>query len=589
MTKTRKFKGASLRLAAVLALAMTGVPVLAACKLQSLEIPVRLADGRPIAKLGINGTELPMLVDSGAFFSMLPESTAAQLGLVLRPLPTGLTIEGYTGRIEARMAKVDKVSLQGFDIPNVEFVVGGNELNAGLKGILGRNFLAVTDTEYDLANGVVRLHFPQGECRGDMAYWAGDAPVIGEDLVGRDDALRVTVRINDRRFKAVLDTGAPSTSIKIRTARRAVVEEQDMTLVGKVGGAGEGRVRSWTANVANFELGGEKIANNRFSIDETSQGDHDMLIGLDYFLSHRIYVSHKQRKLYATWNGGPVFAKLGGAGVSNEEHAAKPDEPAADDDQALANRASAALLRGDTASALRDLNRACELAPQQASHFHARAKLLLSLRKPREAMKDLDQALQLDPAGGEARLTRIMLRQALRDREGALADLQELDMRLPPSSDLRAGMASQYLGLERAPDALRQWELWEPTHRNDIRLAQVLNQRCWLRARLNIELAKGLEDCKQAVDKDGTEPSYRDSLGWTYLRLGDASRARKAFDAALERKPLPWAHFGRALALRSLGKAEEAERDFEAARQLNPRIDAEVSKAGFEGLVPARP
>lgn len=32
-----------------------------------------------------------------------------------------------------------------------------------------------------------------------------------------------------------------------------------------------------------------------------------MLIGADFFLSHRIYVASSQGKLYCTYNGGPVF------------------------------------------------------------------------------------------------------------------------------------------------------------------------------------------------------------------------------------------------------------------------------------------
>ena len=32
-----------------------------------------------------------------------------------------------------------------------------------------------------------------------------------------------------------------------------------------------------------------------------------MLIGADFFLSHHVYVANSQRKLYFTYNGGPVF------------------------------------------------------------------------------------------------------------------------------------------------------------------------------------------------------------------------------------------------------------------------------------------
>ena len=58
---------------------------------------------------------------------------------------------------------------------------------------------------------------------------------------------------------------------------------------------------------------------------------------------------------------------------------------------------------------------------------------------------------------------------------------------------------------------------------------------------------------KEAVDLAGVEPAYHDSLGWTYLRLGDATRAQKAFDAALERRRSAFSLYGRSLALRRLG------------------------------------
>jgi hypothetical protein len=33
----------------------------------------------------------------------------------------------------------------------------------------------------------------------------------------------------------------------------------------------------------------------------------DMLIGADFFLSHRIYVARSQGKIYFTYKGGPIF------------------------------------------------------------------------------------------------------------------------------------------------------------------------------------------------------------------------------------------------------------------------------------------
>lgn len=560
----------------------------AGCDVQQMEIPVRIVDRRPIATLTLNGTEVPMLVDSGAFFSMLSESTATQLKLRLRNLPAGFRIDGYTGRIAARLTRVEKVGLLAVQLSNVEFIVGGNELGAGIMGVLGRNILSMADTEYDLAHGAVRLSFPKGECaKTNFAYWAGNAPVIevplDEGNYRQDTAIRLEVKINGKRTLAVLDTGAPRTSLTLRAARSAGIEEGDLTPVGRVGGAGEGRVKSWTGPVAVFELGGEKISNSRLRIDDTDRSDEGMLVGLDYFLSHRIYVSRLQRQVYVTWNGGPTFAlNQATPGEYDTRFAALPPDVAKDDADALARRGAAAIAAGNYARALEDLNRACELAPGVADYFFARARLHLAMLQVQPALADLDRALHLDPTLAEARLRRVAVHAALGNRPGAQADLMHLDAALPPSSALRADMAEQYARFGQAAEALRQFDFWVNTHQKDARLASVLNSRCWMRARLNIDLPLALQDCKQAVDLDDGAAAYFDSLGWTYLRMGDAARAKKAFDNAIELEALPLSLYGRGLAQLRLNDTASGERDLEAARKLKPSVAEDGRKEGFE-------
>ena len=90
---------------------------------------------------------------------------------------------------------------------------------------------------------------------------------------------------------------------------------------------------------------------------------------------------------------------------------------------------------------------------------------------------------------------------------------------------------------------------------------------------MNLEPAKAVDDCKDAVDEDGDDPLLRYFLGWARLRQGDASAARKAFDKSIELKPqLAWALYGRGLAQTKLGEAEKGRQDLEAARKLLPAI-----------------
>jgi len=559
----------------------------AGCDLSSFDIPVRIVESRPVAMLNLNGTDVPMLLDSGAFFSMLPESTVTQLNLKRRSLPDHIRIEGYAGRIDAGMTRVEKVKFGGIELKNVEFIVGGNEINAGIKGVMGRNFLSIGDTEFDLAHGVVRLVFPKGDCaKADMAYWAGGAPVIEAplDVSFRDDVgkVRVAVRLNGHKVRALLDTGAPSSAVNLLAARRAGVEMGDLKPIGTTGGAGEGRVRAWIGTIASFELGGETIANNRLEVDDTEQIDEPMLIGLDYFLSHRIYVSRLQRKFYATYNGGPVFAQTWEGADANARHAAALEAVADNDADGLARRGAAAAARRDYKRALADLDRACELAPQTPAHFVARAHVLAAMHERARALKDLDEALRLNPALHEARWDRAELRASLDDGDGAQQDLKALDAALPPSAHLRSKMAWVYAQLDLAPQALQQWALWLPSHRNDAATANVLNERCWMRARLGIELPEALEDCRQAVRMDRDNPAFQGSLGWLYWRMNDMPKALKAFNDALAlRQDLPWSLYGRGLCQRRLGNAQAGDRDLEAARRQWPRVDEIVRRAGF--------
>ena len=300
------------RVRALAAICLT-LPVLAhaACQIHSFELPVKMVGSRAVVTVGINGTQVPLTVDSGAFYSSLTDAAAEQL-----KLPTyydsRLRIEGLTGKIETRVATVDKLQLFNGEIPHVEFVVGGNEPGAGTMGLLGRNLLSFTDTEYDLAHGVIRFSFPNDGCdEANMAYWAGTAPVAEIELMrdrrNASPALRAKVKLNGATLVALFDTGA-TTVVSTRAAERAGVAEADMKPSGTVYGAGRGSSKSWTAQFDKFELGGEKISHNRLFVAQFRIEDADMLIGIDFFLSHRVYVSKKQARMFFTYSGGPVFA-----------------------------------------------------------------------------------------------------------------------------------------------------------------------------------------------------------------------------------------------------------------------------------------
>ena len=578
------------RLPSTLALLAAALPWLAqaACQVESIEMPVKMVGSRAVATVGINGTPVPLTVDSGAFFSFLTDAAAEQLKLPATR-NWGLRVEGITGSVDARVTKVDKLQLFKGDIAGVEFVVGGNEPGAGTMGLMGRNLLAFTDTEYDLANGVIRFHFPGEGCADSvMAYWAGATPVTEVDLLDarsreKTPAIRARVKLNGVDLVALLDTGA-TTVVTLRGARRAGVAEADMTPAGTIFGAGRGSARSWTARFETFELEGETVRNNRLRVGSFESRDADMLLGIDFFLSHRIYISKARSKMFITYNGGTVFALNRGQDEGRLPTGAEAaaSSAAAESADHYARRGAASAARRDYERALADLNRACELEPTAAPYFAQRAAVHEALRQGVKALEDFDKALALDPTLSDARMRRAGLRMRLNQRAGAKDDVDALDKSLAPQAQTRLFMANLYLALGEPAQALAQFDRWLPSHPNENGRESALNGRCWARARLGVELEKALDDCDEAIDIDPKSAAFRDSRGWVHLRLGNQRKAMADFDKSIELRPdSPWSLYGRALTKARSGEAAQAEADFAAARKLLANIDAEVSRAGL--------
>jgi tetratricopeptide (TPR) repeat protein/predicted aspartyl protease len=326
----------------------------AGCHLGRAEVPVTMIGLRPTIVAKINGTDTTFIVDSGAFYSTLSPAKAAELKLRLGPPPFNLTMNGIGGSADVSVARVKELTIFNVKVPNVEFIVGGSEPGSGVSGLLGQNFLRIADIEYDLANGVIRLVRPQGCGKAALAYWATpEQPISAMDIDWATPAEPHTTgmaELNGARIRVVFDTGAATSFVSLRAAERAgiKVDQPGVTFAGLSHGIGSRPVKTWVAPFSSFKIGGEEIRNTRLRIGEFSLSVGDMLIGADFFLSHRIYVASSQRKLYFTYNGGPVFNlnKLPAAVTASSASSADSSNP-----DAAAQAGSAATGPAGTAAA----------------------------------------------------------------------------------------------------------------------------------------------------------------------------------------------------------------------------------------------
>jgi tetratricopeptide (TPR) repeat protein/predicted aspartyl protease len=602
---------AALAPALALALALGFQPAAVAadshCTLGKMaEFPITMRGQRPLMTAGINGTDVQFLVDSGAFYSMISPGSASELKLQTRFAPMGLYMTGVGGgRADVQISTVKTFTLAGVPLKNVEFLVGGSEIGAGSVGLLGQNVLHIGDVEYDLANGVVRLIKPIDCRKTNLAYWAAASTpysVISIDApTGLDRHTGGTAYVNGIEIRVMFDTGAGSSVLSLRAAARAGVKPDSPGVVRAGDSYGIGKVTypTYIAPFASFKIGEEEIKNTKLRIGDIDLPNADMLLGPDFFLSHHVYVANSQRKLYFTYNGGPVFnlavkrATEPRAGESEPAPAspataddAAPAVPPAEQAAELSRRGSAAAARGDFDNAIADLTKACELAPAVPEYFYQRGLAYRQTRQPDLALSDFDRSLELKSGDVEVLLSRADLLFRRGDRARAAADLDAADAAAPKESDLRLQMAHAYEGAELPDAAIKQYDLWIEFHSVDARYPAALNGRCWARALQGQALPLALKDCNAAersVQKSSPEfARILDSRALVLLRLGDYEKSIADYDASLKINPKnPWGWYGRGIDELRQHKASEGQADLARAAGIWPQVGDEFARRGI--------
>jgi tetratricopeptide (TPR) repeat protein/predicted aspartyl protease len=572
------------------------------CQLQRYaEMPITMVGMRPLVEGTINGSPTRFLFDSGAFFSIIPRAAADRLGLKVGSVPPQLQVRGVGGAVQVGQTRVKEFTLTGFAggrvYSNVDFLVGGPSFGHDETGLIGQNIIGEADSEYDLANGFVRLFRTQG-CRGRMlAYWSNGAPVaeiqidpttvVSPHLIG-------TAKLNGKRIRVLFDTGAWRSVLTLTAAKRLGIKPEDegLTDAGISGGLGKRAVENWLARFDTLDIGGEVIKNAKLRIGDFSIGTADMLLGADFFLSHRIYVANKHRKMFFTYNGGPVFDLRPNitdpnaappttlASTSQDQPPSAGADPSLDA-AALRRRGAAAASRGALQSALADLDQAIALDASDVESFYQRGIARWRNQQPSLAMDDFDQALKLKPDHVSALLSRGALRLMQRDAAGATADFDVAAGLAPSDSAVNVQIAEAFQHAGQFEEAIRRLDAWIAANPKHDRLPSVLNERCWTRALQGKELELALADCNTAINRQRNS-AVLDSRALVHLRRGDLDAAIADYKAALKLQPKQAGSlYGLGIAQLRKGLRTEAERDMQAALELSSNADESFKRVGL--------
>jgi tetratricopeptide (TPR) repeat protein/predicted aspartyl protease len=572
-------------------------PADAACQIQKyVELPVTIENGAALVAAKLNGQDARLTVDTGAFFSMLSPAAVAKFGLKTGPLPPTISVGGLTGEATVKVTTVKDFSVLGTPLHSVDFLVGEHGMGDS-DGLIGQNLLSLIDIEFDFSGGAIRLMKPIDCGDAPLAYWASDPRAYGaisiDPIVPPQQRIVGSVTINGVRMRALFDTGARRSVLSVQGAHKAGVKTTDPGVVsgGVWGGVGRGLTQTWIAPFNTVDIGGEQVKNTRLRIADITLTDADMIIGADFFLSHRIYVSKGQRKVYFTYNGGPVFnleVPPGTAAPPPTQTAAPATTaagatpPAADeptDAAGFTRRGNAYVARDEFALAVADFGRAAELEPAVPQHEYDRARARLQNRQPILALGDLDQALKLKPDYVAALVLRGEVRAAIKYLDGAKTDF---DAALALDPNVRLQVANAYARANQFDAALADYDIWIASHPKNEDLVGPLNGRCWVRALSGRDLDKALDDCNEALKLWPGAPQVLDSRGLVFLRLNQPDKAIADYDAALKvMSHNAWSLYGRGLAKQLKGQKSAGDADIAAAVAIAPQIAKEAKRVGL--------
>ncbi|HEY4211280.1 MAG TPA: aspartyl protease family protein [Steroidobacteraceae bacterium] len=602
----------------------------ASCELGKLvELPVTMSGLQPVVDGQINGHPEQFLLDSGAFFSSLAPALAKEMNLKLEPLPPNMRVMAIGGTVEMSVTRVKQFTLGTIPLPNVQFLVGGTDVGTG--GIMGQNVLQIADDEYDFANGVFRIIKPQHCSKAILAYWASAGTAYSRmDIDSRAGqtfgATKGYAYLNGKKIRVQFDTGAATSYLALRAAEHVgfKTDGPGVSPAGNSGGLGRRAVRTWVGPFQSFKIGDEEVRNIRLRVGDTALGDVDMLVGADFFLSHHVYVSNEQSKLYFTYNGGPVFnlktilsraaTELPNAVASTAPGAAAatpatpsgnasgaaapapttpsgnapgaaanvPGEPS--DAEGFSRRGAASASRGDLAHAIADLTKATQLAPTEPRYFVQLGDARLSNRQPALAMANYDEALHLKPDLVAALLSRAQLRVESRDFAAAAADLDTIDGLTPKEDVIRIQLGALYTRIGAFDKAVNQLDRWIDARGDTGRTPQALELRCRARGLWDKDVDKALKDCNSALRLSPESAEVLDARAIVRIRMHDYDHAIADLDVVLKAQPRnAGAMYLRGVAKLKKGQTAAGDEDMTAAKMRFPGV---VDDAQRYGLTP---
>ncbi len=259
----------------------------------------------------LNGQNVRLMLDTGAGITMVSHALADRLALMPEDRLFPNAIEGIGGVTLSRRMVVDNFQVGGIDLGKQSVMVTAPGLFHGFDpppdGIIGGDFLSHFDADIDLPRRRIGF-YRAAACRTPFAPpWPGATIYRLPARITGGGQFLVTVTVDGVRLVALLDSGAEATAINRRAMAKLGLTPARLAGDPKREeiGIDMGRRAASLHHFATFKVGAETYRDPTIWVSDMPLLAADMLLGADFFQSHRVWLSFAQQTVFvAVAEGG---------------------------------------------------------------------------------------------------------------------------------------------------------------------------------------------------------------------------------------------------------------------------------------------
>ena len=316
--------------AALLATLCLGSAASARCSLDRIaSLPVDVTNNRPEITGEYAGRPVRLLIDTGAALSFVTQTGAARLGLAVEAAP-GAELYGVGGKERIGSTWIGTLAFGQLRIHHVEMAVVRlpPEPRATTPDfVIGEDVFTRYAMELDFPDGKLRLWEPHGCAPAQIVYWTKNYS-MAKLTDANSVAIRTTLLLDGKPVATTFDTGAPTSWITRRVLDALAIPAEAVKNDAAVLHGINGRpIRSEMVTLGTLALGDNETVRNvklrvghLFAPDQRTvlgsriprrlSGQPEMLIGSDFFRSHRVMVWFRAARMFFSYQGGPVFQTI---------------------------------------------------------------------------------------------------------------------------------------------------------------------------------------------------------------------------------------------------------------------------------------